>query len=177
MNSNQTSVNYGLIGGMAAIALGMLYYLINVRGFIAWGGWFSNLAIIASMAMAALAVRREQGGFLPFREALKSTFLVWVIASFLSMVFLYLLYNFIDPGLVDIQKEVVAEMMDRFLASADQATIDQIEESMTAENFGLDIKKSLLGYAFSLIFPGFIVSLIVAAIVKRPQPNNDLTGA
>lgn len=170
--TRQTSVHYGLIGGMAAIALALLYYLINVRGFITWGGWFSYLALAATMVMAAKAVRSQQEGYLTFREGLKVTFLVWVIGSALLSVFTYILYNFIDTGLADIQREVVTETMEKFMANADEETLDTITEAMEKEGFDLTLKKSVLAYAFSLIIPGFIIALIVSLILQRKRPQD-----
>lgn len=169
MNTNQTSINYGFIGGMATIALSLLYYLLNVRGFISYGSWIVTLTLGATMVMAALAVRKEQDGFLEFKEGLKVTFLVWVIGSLCSTIFLYVLHNFIDTGLEEIQREVVTEMMDTFMANADEATLETITEAMEEQGFGLDLKKSFLGYGFGLIFPGFIMALIISAIVKKKR--------
>lgn len=171
MNTNQTSINYGLIGGMAAIALTLLYYLMNVRGFITYGAWFSYLALGATMVMAGLAVRKYQDGYIEFKEGLKVTFLVWVIGTLLTTVFLYLLYNFIDPGLVDVQKEVTMELMEKFTANMDEETLEQINKTMEEQGFGLDMKKSLLTYGFGLIFPGFIIALIVSLIIRRKNPE------
>ena len=171
MNTNQTSINYGLIGGMAAIALSLLYYLLNVRGFITWGGWVSYLTLGATMVMAGLAIRKYQDGFIEFKDSLKVTFLVWVIGTLLTTVFLYVMYNFIDTGLVDIQKEVVEEMMDKFTANVDEETLAELNKGMEEQGFGLDLKKSLLAYAFGLIFPGFIFALIISLVIRRKNPE------
>jgi hypothetical protein len=170
MQSNQTSINYGLIGGMAAIALGLLYYLLNVRGYITYGVWFSYLALAATMVMAAKAVRSEQDGFLEFREGLKVTFLVWVIGSAILSLFTYILFNFIDTGLADVQREVVTEMMEKFMASADEQTVDMFNEAMEEQGFGLDLTKATMGYLLGLIFPGFIIALITSLILQRKRP-------
>ncbi|MCF8236743.1 MAG: DUF4199 domain-containing protein [Saprospiraceae bacterium] len=171
MNTNQTSINYGLIGGMAAIALSLLYYLMNVSGFITWGAWFSYLALGATMVMAGLAIRKAQDGFIEFKEALKVTFLVWVIGTILTTLFMYAMFNFIDPGLVDVQKEVTMEWMEKFTANMDEETLDEINKRIAEEGFGLNLKKSLLGYGVGLIFPGFIIALIVSLIIRRKNPE------
>jgi len=170
MQSNQTSINYGLIGGMAAIALGLLYYLLNVRGYITYGVWFSYLALAATMVMAAKAVRSEQDGYLEFREGLKVTFLVWVIGSAILALFTYILFNFIDTGLADVQREVVTEMMEKFMASADEQTVDMFNEAMEEQGFGLDFTKAIMGYLLGLIFPGFIIALIASLVLQRKRP-------
>lgn len=174
MSNQQSSLNYGLIGGMAAIALGLLYYLLNVRGFISYGAWFSYLALAATMVMAAKAQRAEQDGYLEFREGLKTTFLVWVIGSALLSFFHYALYNFIDPELADVQREVVTETLEKFMASADDATVDMINQAMEEGGFGLDLKKTLMGYLVGLIFPGFIIALIVSLVLQRKRPMDIL---
>ena len=53
----------------------------------------------------------------------------------------------------------------------DEETLDEINKRIAEEGFGLDLKKSLLGYGIGLIFPGFIIALIISLIIRRKNPE------
>jgi hypothetical protein len=171
MQSNQTAVNYGLMAGLAAIAVALLLYLMNVKAYINYSDLLGWVVLTVGIVMGGLAVRNENDGFLPFKEALKATFLIWVISSFLVIVFKYALFNFIDPGLVDIQMELVMENIEKIGSLMGEEGMEAMMEPLSdPNNFKLTLSKALTGYAFGLIIPGIIIALIVSAIIKVNPP-------
>lgn len=171
MQSNQTAINYGLVGGLAAIAIALLVYLVSTKGYLMWSDWLGYAAITVSMVMACKAVRTEMDDVLSFKEGLKTSFLVFVIALAVSFLFKFVLHNFVDPGLADVQMQIAVENIEklsRWIGESEMSTI--IDELENPDNYKLTARKLLLGYGFNLIFPGFIISLIVAAILKRNPP-------
>jgi len=135
-----------------------------------------SLVPIIFMVLAVRSEREMQEGFISFGEALKTSFLVFMIAAAISSVAQFVLYQtFTDDTwarIVEIQKENAIGLME--MAGADAVTMDEaLNEEMTVDK----IKASMSGIgsiALGLLgaaFIGIIISLIVSAIMKRnPTP-------
>ena len=100
---------------------------------------------IICMVMAGREIKQEQEGFMSYGEALKNTFLVYVIGSLIYSLYQYVLVNFIDPSLLEVQKEAVIEAgnwVSSFFGSNEEMMEefqDQLEEAAEAsmhQSFG-----------------------------------------
>lgn len=168
------SVKNGLFFGLASIAYTLIVYLVSPKMlFSGFTGLLVALVMtVIFMVMAAKAERADNEGFLSYGEALKTTFFVFVIGSLISTIFSYILYNIIDPSLIDLMKESAVEtatkMAEFFGAPEDQ--LDQIREEVMNQDMSMGVGRMILQWVYSLIF-GFIVSLIVSAVVKKNAPS------
>lgn len=165
---NNPGFKKGLYYGASAVALYLVAYLINKRIIFSpgFGPVISILIPIVFMVMAARSTRESQEGVMTFGESLSPTFLTYVIGSLIFTLFSFVMTTMVDPSLNEIAKEVALEAMDKLsgLMSEDQIDImkDAVEEST---NTG--IGTTLMGWAFSLIIPGFIMAAIISAIMKK----------
>ncbi len=174
--SNQTSnpgVSYGLIAGLSLIVFTVLLYLGGVDFFIGGFAYLSYVIVIVFAVLAPLKKRKANGGFLPFADALKITFTVFAIAFLMQVLFNYILMNYIDTGFRDALTQAtydkMEQMMKRFGASDEQ--IDK-QLNVAMQDNPHSLKNAMLGYGiWCIVF--FIVSLIIAAIVKRNKPEFD----
>jgi hypothetical protein len=166
-----TGVVYGIICGAAVIAFTLILYI----GGLEW--YNSSLSILAYIIPIVIAVlagikqRKLQGGYISFKEALKTVFLVFVIATVLSSIFNYVLLNIIDVPFREAVMQEAAIKMEKLMVKmgAPQDTIDKAMDDMNKpENF--TIGKTLVGVLFYLII-WFIVALIIAAIIKKKRPE------
>lgn len=165
---------FGLIAAGVAILLTIILYILGASYFVSPIAYLSFLVPIVFAVLAGKAQKKNQGGYLKFPEALKTVFTVFVVWSFLSTVFSYILLNYIDVPFREALAQQVAEKMEQFLtwAGAPQKDIDKaVEESLNANNFTL--KKQFLGFAQGTIL-WFLLSLIIAAIVKKNKPEFEL---
>ena len=132
-----------------------------------WAGWVGYLITGFFMWKAATAERSDNGGGLSFGNAFKTSFIVWLIASLLSILFMYVLINFIDTSLLDVilqtQKDAMNQMSGLLGEEATAAAMAEIESQ--GASFG--VGTVALGWIMGLVFPGAIIALIIAAIVKR----------
>lgn len=85
-----------------------------------------------------------------FRSSLKTMFFVYVVANIVYYIFFYVLLNFIDPGLIDIQRELMI---------AREVDLEGISLEMT-------LTKGLFDFCWSCI-GGFFLSAIMAFIANR----------
>ena len=167
---NNPGFKRGLFFGGSAIALFLLAYLVNKRMIFSpgFGPLVTFVLPIVFMVFAAKDLRSDQEGFMSFGESLSVTFLTYVVGSFLYSMFNYVMTNIVDPSLLEIAREVALEAMDKLSGFFDEDQVDMMKEAVEegTENSG-SIMSALLGWAITLIFPGFIMALIISAIMKR----------
>lgn len=147
----QTAIKFGIITGIATVLYLFIFHQIDralVLNPLVY--WSTLLFAVAGMVAAVKKTRSENSNKISQREALKTAFLVFVLAQLLFMAFIFVLFNFLDPGLVDLQKEMMEKA---------GMKIENPDLSMT---FG----KVFFRYAYMLI-PGFFLSYMVASFMKK----------
>ena len=147
----QTAVKYGIIAGIATVLYLLVFHQMDkalvLNPFVYWS---PILVTVIAMTMVVRKVRNDNDGKIELREALKQAFLTYVLAYLFFSVFIFFLFNFIDPGLVDLQK---------------QAMLDA-GRKIEGMDFTTTAGKVLFQYAFMLI-PGFFLSYMVASFMKK----------
>lgn len=168
--------SYGLIAGLIITVITLLQYLGGVGTFTSPLSYISYLVLITMAVLAALKVRRENEGWLEFRQALKITFTVFVIAMFIQTVFSYILFNFIDVSFKEALNQEIMNKTEQMLTKMglSQNQIDEaLEQQRNSDSFSLP--KMLLGFAATCIV-AFIFCLLISLIVKKSKPafNNTI---
>ncbi|HFA49457.1 MAG TPA: DUF4199 domain-containing protein [Bacteroidetes bacterium] len=152
MNSQQTSIKYGIMAGTAIVLYLLLFYNLDrasiFNPLVFWG---SLIFPMVGMVVATRKLREHQSGEISKKEAIQTSFLSWVVAMTFLHIFIYLLFNFIDNGLIDLQKEM-------FEASTD-IKVKREDLEMT---FG-----SLFFRWALMMIPGFLLSYTVASFLKN----------
>ncbi|WKN41198.1 DUF4199 domain-containing protein [Tunicatimonas pelagia] len=168
------SVRYGLILGALNVAFTAGVFLIDYKliqnpliGFLIFG------ITIAVLFIAGFELRKKNGGYLTFKNALASSFVIYAIAAVLVVTYNVLQYNVFTPEIAqELQKEALNQQVavwESFGMSDEQ--IDENAAAMEDRNlFGLTWQ--LVGLAGNLFF-GLIISLVVAAIIKKKEPEFD----
>jgi len=172
MENKKTDVGltYGLISGLISVVFGLVLYLMGAKAYVSPVAYLGMLFPIIVAVAAGVRQKKIDGGYIDFAKALKVTFMTFVIGSVIGMLFNYVLFNFIDvpfrEALTQESAVKAGEMMQKF--GARQEDIDKVmEDTMKGNNFSLG--KQLLSTAFGCIF-WFVVSLIIAAIIKKKSP-------
>jgi hypothetical protein len=147
----QTAVKYGIIAGMATVLYLLFFYWLN-PAYVTnrWVSFSTLLFVMLGMVAACVKRRKLNNGKLDRQEALKISFLVAVVAGIFFYGFIYLLFNFIDPGLNELLSKEVA------MENPGQQNVP----------FQMTFGKVFFGYAFNLAY-GFFLSLMVANFVKK----------
>lgn len=168
-----TKVRFGLITGLIYIILTLVLYVIDRNLLGSLWKLIPYLVTLGLVAYAAIVSRKEQGGYIGFKEALKSAFVVYLIAEIMWQFFNYSLYNIIDPELSQFMKEMAIETtesgMDKMGVAEEK--IKETVNNMKEQDYTLTLGKVIKGLAVWLII-GFIYSMIVAGVVKR-APDKD----
>ena len=158
--------------GVLGILISLVVYIIDPLLMIKW--WFSLFSLVLFIALVTyygMQYRELTGGYLSFKKAYIYSFLAFVVAGILGLVFNIFLFHVIDPDLPEMISDAIVEqtveMMEGF--GANQEVIDQaIEDADTAASFTL--MGQIKSFGMVLIFYA-LMSLISGAIVKRKEPK------
>lgn len=167
-NMENKSVNLGLIAGGAIVLIMFVVDMFNNRLMVHFSmSYFPTLVLIAAMVFSAREARKDYE-HLSFADAFKESMIPFLVGNGIYLIFNYILYNFIDPDLADIAKEKALELFNNGMLNnffdEDQLEdmVDQIREAEYRPTPG----QTLFSYLFSLILPGGLVGLILAAIFR-----------
>lgn len=148
----QTPIKYGLTTGAVMVLYLLLFYNLDktylFNPLVFWG---SLLFPMVGMVIATRKVREEQGDELNKKQAISSSFITWVVAMAVFHIFMYLLFNVIDNGLIDVQQ-----------AMFEEAT----GEKLNREDFQMTPGNVTFRWAFMLL-PGFLLAYTVASFLKN----------
>lgn len=162
------SMKYGLFAGLVLIAYGLV---IQLAGLVANQalGYVSFIFLIVFIVLGHKAYKDDGDGYMAYGKGLGIGTMISLISGILSSVFSYIYITFIDDSMIAIMKEV-----------QEDALIKQGLEGAALDN-ALEMASSFLtpGMMFvmgivSMLFIGFILSLIVAAITKNTNPEMEV---
>jgi hypothetical protein len=166
----QNGIKYGIIAGLGYVILTLLLYFIDPKMIFGNASMISWVIYIFCMYKSAADDKAADDGYITFRNAFQSSFVVYIIASFLGIGFLYVLMTVIDPSLIDLQIEVAMQMIEKIaeFTGMDEAALDEAVKAVE-EASQPSMMQSLQGYLFGLV-AGAIPALIIAAALKKIKP-------
>lgn len=166
------ATKFGLYTGVVVIGYFLLFYIVRKPLMLSSGVyWASTFLFVGGMVWSCRLERKNRGdaGF-SFPESLKTSFATYVVAAFLYHTWTYLMMAYFDPELVDIQKEMVIQQLERSNSLLGRELTEQVEDSFREKGVEVSISRSFFGLAQSLIL-GFILSLPIA-YAHRTFPGN-----
>jgi Protein of unknown function (DUF4199) len=176
MEAKQTNplLQFGLLSAAVGVMAYIGLYLGGVKLMSSPLAFILNLLPIVFAVMACITIKRRNGGYLEFGQALKTSFGVFVITGLAVTIFSYVLLNYIDLEFKQAMQQMTIDMsekmMKRFGASQDQIN-KALDEASKKDNFS--ISSVMLGFAISC-FVYFLFSLIISLIVRKKNPENQM---
>ena len=162
----------GLKLGIIQAFYWLLIYLLGIEYLT--NIWVLLISLVISISLFVYfgtRYRKLNEGYLTFKDAFILLFIIFAISGAVTTVFQILLYHVIDPGLPKAMTEKILETtigyMERFGSS--ESDIDKMVAEMENKESQYSIKGLLISYLWSF-FGGAIISLIVAAIIKKTPP-------
>ena len=166
-NSRSIILNYGLYLGLATVTISLVKYAMGALYTQEYYSGILNLIfMIAFIVLGLKNYKAANGGFITFGQSVKVGIGVAMIASVISIVYILLLSNVLEPDFAINSIEAQKVMM----ADSFGMTEGQIEEATknSLDNFFL----SLIGGVLIInLFIGGIISLIAGAIMKRTEED------
>ncbi|MCW3073646.1 MAG: hypothetical protein JWP69_715 [Flaviaesturariibacter sp.] len=172
LDLKKEGIKYGVLNGLFALLIMYGSYFVGFEFFVTaqfTAGFIPYMMII--LVIAGLQLRKRNGGYLAFKEAIKFTFLSYVISAIIIAIGTYILYNIIDKDLTqktfEASLEKTRNMMERLNAPADE--IDKTLEKMHGTNQVTDAKTIFLGMGIGLILD-FVKSMVISIIIRKEKP-------
>jgi len=166
-NSKSVILNYGLYLGLATVTISLVKYAMGALYTQEYYSGILNLIfMIAFIVLGLKNYKAANGGFITFGQSVKVGIGVAMIASVISIVYILLLSNVLEPDFAINSIEAQKVMMEDSFGM----TEGQIEEATknSLDNFFL----SLIGGVLIInLFIGGIISLIAGAIMKRTEED------
>jgi len=166
-----SSINFGLITGVSLTVLYVILYVIDanlLNSFML--GLFILLALIVVGFVSAAKARSINEGFISFKEAFTAYFIPVAIGLLIPTLFLYVLFNFVDPETALYLKEEglvqARELMEKF--GTPEAEIEKALENAANEDQN-SLGSTLKRYAFTLVFFG-VMGFHPALALKKKEP-------
>jgi predicted permease len=163
-------MQYGLMSAAISLLIFVVLYLLGSESFKSPFAFATILIPFVFAVIACRKAKKDNEGFLEFKEALKICFGILVLNSLVTSLFSYILYNFIDKPFADSMKQLTIEQTQKFM-SRFGVPQDQIDKAVN----GI-IEKDLYTFGtimFSFVqgcIVWFILALIMAAILKKKKP-------
>ncbi|MCW3088191.1 MAG: hypothetical protein JWQ78_1577 [Sediminibacterium sp.] len=171
VNIVNEGIKWGSICGLIAVLLMYGSWAVGLNAFVGFQFWTNFIPyMILILIFAGLNIRKQNGGILPYAQALKFTFLSYVVVACITAIATYVLYNVIDKELTQKSMQVALEktraMMEKFGASEDD--IAKAMKSTEEGSKDTGIGKILLGTGLFLIWD-FVKSLLIALVIRKEE--------
>ncbi len=167
------SVKNGIFGAITIIIVYLVLWLIDPKILVKFGSWFGIIIGIYFMYRAGKEARDANEGFISFADVFKYLFITMALLTLIVSLFNFVLYNFIDPTLIEVQKEVALESVEKMANMlGNEDMVEEISDSIDESNFDLTIGKVIQGWFVGLIF-GAGLAAIMGAIMKKKNPAFD----
>jgi hypothetical protein len=161
--------------GLTLAAVNVLFYLVAYVAYreLFVSFWAASVLFVIGIGLVIMAVnsvKKEYEGYIEFKEAFSTAFLVYLIASLILTVVVILLFNVVDPSaakeIQDMTIEQTIAFAERFGAQAEQLD-DMIEKIESSNQYG--VSNQVRGFFMGLIVTA-IISAIIAAFMKKKRP-------
>jgi ACR3 family arsenite efflux pump ArsB len=162
-------LKFGLISGIVGIFITLLVYIMGLDKSPSgqYIGWINIPVTIILMVMCIKECRETlYNGFISFGQAFKNLFLMMLVSSVISGIFMFFYVSVINPSLIDYIKE--QQILEMEKKGMEQAAIDQAMSF--SEKFISPGMMTFWTIAGGLLL-GSLIALIVSAIMKKNDPQ------
>lgn len=163
------TLNYGIILGLINVGLAVLTYMFDLT-FKTWLMWPMILISVLVLFFLLRSYRDHyNNGYISYGKSVGAGVIISLYAAIIAAIFAYVLYAFIDPGLVDKSLAVAEErLIARGMPDA------AIEQAMELQAKMIKPWFTALMSVINGVFMGLIFSLIVSLFVmKKGNPLLD----
>ncbi len=167
---------YSIVAAVWLIAFALGTYWAGPAAFVGTIGYLAYLGVIGLAIAAVLSRKKEGAGFIEFQPALRTAFVVFVVALGVQTLFIWILVHRIDPKFRESVAPLITarnEALDRWQGLSE----DQIRTRSAAEA-GKDPFPigGMLGGLARYYIVCFLFSLAIAAAAKNTKPSPRPTG-
>jgi hypothetical protein len=173
----KSSLTYGAYLGLISILISVVIW---AGGIIESMGIFGSailglLSLVISFILVLIFAKnyrnKEMGGYITFGQAFQFTILVIIVSTIISLIYNYIFHSFIAP---EYNENLMAVMQEKMMAYMERVGAPESQVDKALEKFEEvpTIWKTLRQTLLAGFIGGAIVSLIVAAIVKKKEDSD-----
>lgn len=164
-NSKSIILNYGLALGAISLLPGLIKYAMG-------GNYLENditstiIGFVLGIAFIVLGMRKykaENNGFMTWGQGVKVGLGIFLISLIISVAYLLIFTNFIEP---DFKNQVIESSITKWQDAGMSSDQIEMSQKMTEDYFALSLYG---GIVIGGLFIGFVISAIVAAIMKKSE--------
>ncbi len=158
----KANLTNGIILGLAGIAYTLIMYFLDLTFNKTQGYVFYIILLVVLFFLLKSYRDNYMHGFITYGQSVGAGLVIFLYYAIITAVFIYILYAFIDKGLVNKQLEFAEEMMQK--KGIPQEALD------TAMKMQRKFVKPEIMAPFSLLgsmVTGLIISLIVSIFVRK----------
>lgn len=163
------TLNYGIILGLVSVGLSVLTYMFDLT-FKTWLMWPMMLISVLVLFFLLRSYRDHyNNGYISYGKSVGAGVIINLYGAIISAIFVYVLYAFIDPGLMDKSLAIAEERM--VARGMPESTIEQ---AMQVQSKMIKPWFTAMMSVINGVFMGLILSLIVSLFVmKKGNPLLD----
>jgi len=178
----KSAMQKGLYFGGALVVINLLFYLLidlknwSLLGIAGFSFLVSFLPVILGLYVFTKSFRNEEmGGYLTYRQGLNYGMSLSFFSAVILSLYLLVFNSFIDPSYAHKNQELMKNKTYEFMTvmGSSQSQIDQVMGDLEKElDKATEVSRAqgALSNIVSTTFMGFIISLIMAAILKKEKP-------
>lgn len=159
----------GVFMGAMLIICAYVLYLTDRDAFIRYKSWVVFLPFLILLFKTGADARRLNGGWISFKNAFKEILFAAVIGITMCTSYEHILFNYIDPELKLILKDISVESLSQMGTLVSESTLETFRDKIDKENL-YSIGYTLSTYVVRLLTPGVVFSLLISFIIKRQKP-------
>jgi hypothetical protein len=165
LSSKSFMVNNGVILGGASVLFALVMYATGNLLEPHWSSSLMNAVIFIGVILYGIKqFKTANGGFLSWGQGVKIGVGIAVIGGLIMVIYNYIFMNFIEPDFMNQMAEVQNQVfLDQGLTEEQIEAANEMSQSFQSP--GIMAALGIVSYAIG----GFIVSAIIAAIMKKSE--------
>lgn len=165
ISTARIAMKWGLIAGVASIVFSTVVFLTKQFGNQAIG-YLGYLILIGAMIFGMRDYKSQNNTFMSYAQGLGIGTMLCAVSSVISGGFSYLYMTVIDPT-------IPQQMFDKVQQEWEKGgmTAEQIEQAASMTKLWMSPGALFVVGVFFSILMGFIISLIISAVMKKNKPE------
>jgi hypothetical protein len=156
----QNTFRWCIIGAAIQVIFSILIFLVQKSWYVSpYMFWASGVLQLMTMVYAFQRMQFETNDAIPQQELLKAGVLIWGFSGVGYFVTYYILLNFVDPSLSDLQKADALASLEKFGKGMNPKDLAKKLDEVRSYDFRIGIQDTFLAIARGFL-SGFLFSFI-----------------
>lgn len=166
----KNAINNGLFMGIVFIIASYALYYADSQSFINLKSSVLFIPFLLLLFKTGTDARRINDGHISYGPVFKDLFFASIIGTFLCTSFEFVLFNFIDPSLKVLMKDLALKGMEDMEGMMNSDIYGKVMERFNEENL-YSISFSISQFVIRIFVPCALFSAALAMIIKREPIN------